>query len=92
MISSDKPVAESKKFGKHGSDKLLFQFIQCRKLISFAQLLPTAFMKGSKFSRDSSWYFPEKDMLAGSEGKERGEYLPLLYSQATADQSLTSGA
>lgn len=36
------------------------------------KVLPRAFMKGSKFSCDSSWYFPAKDMVTDSEGEVRG--------------------
>lgn len=59
--------------------------------INQAELLPIAFMKGSKFSWDSSWYFPEKDMVTGSEGEVRSGHLPVLYSQTPAWQSLTTG-
>lgn len=53
--------------------------------------LPIAFMKGSKFSWDSSWYFPEKDMVTDSEGKGRSDNLPVLYFPTPAQQSLTTG-
>lgn len=49
-----------------------------------------AFMKGSKFSWDSSWYFPAKDMVTGSEGEVRGSSSGFILS-TPAWQSLTPG-
>lgn len=54
------------------------------------KFLPRAFMKGSKFSCDSSWYFPAKDMVTDSEGEVKSVQFG-SYIQTPTGQSLTTG-
>lgn len=60
-------------------------------LVKKKKVLPMAFIKGSKFSWDSSWYFPEKDMMRGSEGRERRARSACFILSNSTWQSLTTG-